>query len=152
MLDFSSTVSLDSWSRGTLDHMEVVRLPCVSQLVKKSLPSKWPQSSVIVSTQSYPACIKCVCLIAAHFAGCKVMQFKNVDIVWCFCEFLTLGGEHRMKVIKKRVLRRIFEHKKEGWRNWRNLDYMNLHNLNSSKVAILTTETSLWTCACASAT
>jgi hypothetical protein len=39
------------------------------------------------------------------------------------CEFLNLGEEHGMKVIKNRVLRRMFGHKKEeGGRNWRNLD------------------------------
>jgi hypothetical protein len=45
---------------------------------------------------------------------------------------LTLRDEHRLKVFRNRVLRRIFGPKREGDGTWRKLHNDELHNVYSS--------------------
>jgi hypothetical protein len=56
-------------------------------------------------------------------------------VVLCGCEtwYLTLREEHRLRVLEKRVLRRIFRTKREEVTGeWRKLNNVELHNLYSS--------------------
>jgi hypothetical protein len=66
----------------------------------------------------------------------KIKIYKTVilPVVLYGCETwsLTLGQEHRLRVLEKRVLRKIFGPKSEengSWRKWHNDE---LHNLYSS--------------------
>jgi sorting nexin-29 len=66
----------------------------------------------------------------------KIKMYKTVIllIVLYGCEtwFLTLGEEHKLRVFEKRVLRKIFGHKREEDGSWRELHNDGLHSLYSS--------------------
>jgi hypothetical protein len=60
-----------------------------------------------------------------------------VVLHWCETCSLTLREEHRLRIFENRVLRRIFESKKdEGSRGWRKRHNEELHNLCSSSSII----------------
>jgi hypothetical protein len=73
----------------------------------------------------------------------KIRIYKNINlpVVLYGCETwsLTLREEHRLRVFEKRVLRRIFESKRdEVTGGWRKLHNEELHNLYSSPSIIRT--------------
>jgi hypothetical protein len=67
----------------------------------------------------------------------KVTIYKTiilpVVLYWCETWSLTIREEHKLRVFKNRVLRRIFGPKRDGaMRGWRKLHNEELHNLYSS--------------------
>jgi hypothetical protein len=56
-----------------------------------------------------------------------------VVLYGCETSSLTLGEEHRLRVFKNRVLRRIFGPKREEDGSWRKLHNDELHSLYSSR-------------------
>jgi hypothetical protein len=73
------------------------------------------------------------CLISKNL---KIKTYKTVilPLVLYGCETwsLTLGEEHRLRVFENRVLRRIFEPKREEDRSWKRMHNDELHSLYSS--------------------
>jgi hypothetical protein len=59
-----------------------------------------------------------------------ILQLKV--LYGCETWSLTLREEHRLRVFKNRVLRRIFGHKREEDGSWRKLHNDELHSLYSS--------------------
>jgi hypothetical protein len=53
-----------------------------------------------------------------------------VVLYGCETWFLTVRGEHKLRVFENRVLRRIFGRKRDG--GWRKLHNEEIHNLYSS--------------------
>jgi hypothetical protein len=68
-----------------------------------------------------------------HIKNLKIKIYKTVilPVVLYGCEawFLTLGEEHRLRVFKNRVLRKIFGPKREEDGKWRILHNNELHSL-----------------------
>jgi hypothetical protein len=75
------------------------------------------------------------------FKNVKIKIYKStvLPVVLYGCEiwYLTLREEHRLGMYKNRVLRRIFESKRdEVTEGWRKLHSKGLHNLNASPSTI----------------
>jgi hypothetical protein len=72
-----------------------------------------------------------------HIKNLKIKIYKTVilPVVLYRCETwsLTLGEEHRLRVLENRVLRNVFGPKREEDRSWRKLHNDELHNLYSSR-------------------
>jgi hypothetical protein len=73
------------------------------------------------------------CLISRNLK-IKIHKTVILPVVLYGCETwsLTLREEHRLRVFENRVLRRIFEPKREADESWRKLHNDELHNLYSS--------------------
>jgi hypothetical protein len=71
-------------------------------------------------------------VFSSHIKKTKIKTYKTVilPVVLYGCE--TLREEHRLRVFENRVLRKIFEPKREEDRSWRKLHNDELHNLYSS--------------------
>jgi hypothetical protein len=71
----------------------------------------------------------------SYIKNLKIKIYKNVilPIVLYGCETwsLTLGEEHRLRVFKNRVLRKIFGPKREDDGSWKNMHKDELHDLYS---------------------
>jgi hypothetical protein len=63
----------------------------------------------------------------------KIYKTVNLPVVLYGCETwsLTLGEEHRLRVLENRMLRKIFGSKREEDGSWRKLHNDELHSLNS---------------------
>jgi hypothetical protein len=86
--------------------------------------------SVVVGCQRFGG------YFSIHLQGKNIKTYKTVilPVVLYGCETwsLTLREEHRLRVFKNRVLRRIFGPKRKEDGSWRKLHNDELHNLYSS--------------------
>jgi hypothetical protein len=106
---------------------------------------KWKDLSVANSNAEESAALWRIILFlcTSSYKNIKIRMYKSIilPVVLYGCETwsLTLREEHRLKVFENRVLRRIFDLKRDEVMGvWRKLHNEELHNLSSLSYIIRT--------------